>query len=162
MAEKIVLSAFKKLMIRHMQNHVEISSWTILWAGVALIGNTELGSVIHSGRDLQLERLFLFDPSISTAYRAGILDDLARTATMVARLGNREKSLLETNLTITIAGRTRCRTEALLGSASAAFRTRVITGNLDFSGGTKRRFLESDFEVVTQVRSSLNPAAAAT
>ena len=93
---------------------------------------------------------------------ARILDDLSGPTACRTRSGNAEKTLLESNLPVTAARGARGRPGTSLASAAVALRAGLMTRVLNLFLRTESGFFESQFEIVTKVRSTLTPFASTT
>jgi hypothetical protein len=69
---------------------------------------------------------------------------------------------LKSHLAVTIAGRTGRRPASLLRSTAGAFDARFVAGILDLFRRTEGGVFKFEFEIVTKIRSALDPASPAT
>ena len=103
MAVEVVFAALEELMILDIQYNVQISRGSAFSAGVTFTGNAELRTIVHSGRDFELERFFVNDAAFAVTDGATVLDDLSCAMALAAGTRDTEESLLETNLAISVA-----------------------------------------------------------
>src|SRR5947207_558413 len=89
-------------------------------------------------------RLSLFG---TATFAAGILDDLPGSATVVARPRDREEALLESDLAVTVAGRTSRGSRTFLSAAAAAFPTVLLSRIFNFCGNAERGLFEANFQI---------------
>jgi hypothetical protein len=101
-AEQIVFTSLEKLVILNVQDNVQISRRTVLRSCVAFSRYSQLGTIVDTCRNLQLERFFADDAAIAAARMTPILDDLTRAMTLTTSASDAEESLLETDLAISI------------------------------------------------------------
>ncbi len=94
MTVEVVVAALEELMILNVEDHIEIARRTAFIAGIAFTGDSELGSIINAGRDLQLDRFFANDAALAVAERTTVLDDLARPVALVATARDAEDGTL--------------------------------------------------------------------
>ena len=85
---------------------IKIARWATINAMFAFANQTYAISLINPGRDFDGQRLVLLDTTGASAALARVRDVAARTVTFRTGLLDREESLLQANLTRTVAGRT--------------------------------------------------------
>ncbi len=144
----------------HEDIDVEITGRATILSGLALAGQPDPIAVVDTGRHLDRQRAGLAYPASTATVAAGIVDDLAGTATRRTGLLHREKALLHTHLPRSAASRTRRRRAAFL-------RARPITG---FAARERRHgylhlvaehgLLEIERQLVAQISATINVRAA--
>ena len=106
-AIQIMLAAFKEFMILNVENNIKVARRATLATRIALTGDSQFGVGVNAGRNFELKSLLADNASVAVTGRAAILDDLPSPVTVTARAGDAEETLLESNLAIAVARRTR-------------------------------------------------------
>jgi hypothetical protein len=161
-AVQIVLAAIEKFMLPNVENHVQIPGRSTFAARITFAGNSKLGTVVDTGGNFQLERLLANNPPLAVARFAFVLDDLPGSLAMAARTCDGKEALLKANLPVSIARGTRGWSRTLFRAAAIAFGAGLVPRYFDLRGRSKCGFFETEVEIVSEIGSALNPAAAAT
>src|SRR6266487_1976986 len=148
-------------MLFHFQHHVQITGWPAIRPGLALAGDSQPRSRIHTGRNSQLDGFFAFETSLAVALLAALAHNLARTLARRARAGDGEKPLLVGQLAAPAACLAGLHAGALLRARAVAGLAVFLAGELDFCGHPHRRFLERQRHVIAQVGTALCACASA-
>src|SRR6266850_3555569 len=108
-------------MLLHIEDNVQIASWSAIGPGLAFALHAQAGAGIDAGRNAQLDDSFLLHASLTAAFNAALFDDLAGALASGASARDGEKSLLIGELAP--AG-------ASLASdySGAGFRSRAVAG----------------------------------
>src|SRR5215469_16415847 len=148
----VVVLAHEERMLLDVDDDVEVAGRAAAEAGLTLIAELEARAVIHPRRNLDRERLGFADASLALALRARVGDRLALAAALRTRGRYREKTLLRADLAgaATVGALARAG-RAVLGARAVAPVAGRQALKLDRFFGAARRFLEFDFEIVTEV-----------
>ena len=114
--------------------HVEITGRATFNAHLALTGETDTITGIHTRWYLDGQCFLFLDATGSVTLLTRIFDDLAGTATGRTRLLHREKALLHPYLAHAITGTTSFRPRTLLGPGAVAGVALSMAGNADLNG----------------------------
>ena len=136
------------LVLAHMHHHVQIPRRASPNSRLAIPGRPETGTVIDPGGDLKLDSRPFLQSAIASAIPARAVDYLAGSTTPRAGLRNLEKSTRGNHLAATLTSGTRGRARAGFGSRSAATGARFVLQDFDLFFSPKRRFLQSDLQVI--------------
>src|SRR3954447_23032792 len=96
--------ALKERMLFNVQNDVKIAGWAAEKPGFPLSGIAHAHPLFNTCRNFDFKRTLFYDAALALALRAGIVDDLSRTAAGSTGPRNREKSLLVAYLAATATG----------------------------------------------------------
>ena len=134
----------KKGVLFYFEENVKIAAGAAIGAGLAFVGEAKPVAIGNTGGDGDFQFAIHLDDALAAAIVAGIANDLAGTAALVASSANREEALLIEHLAFALALRTG-------GDAAAGFRTLAIAasalfmaGNLNFSGHAEDGVFELD------------------
>src|SRR5207245_7376482 len=165
-AVQIRTTALEERVLFDFEDNVQIARRPAIRPGLALAGDTQPRSRIHTGRNSQLDGFFAFETSLAVALLAALAHNLARTLARRARAGDGEKPLLVRQLAAPPACLAGLHAGALLRARAVAGLAVFLARELDFCGHPHRRFFERQRHVIAQVgaalcaRASAAPAAA--
>jgi hypothetical protein len=141
-------------------DYIQIARGTAVHAGLALLRQAKLRAVVDAGRNIDFQ--FALPPQIAFALAllAGTANDLPSSAALRAASAHRQERLLVNHFAAAAAGGARrqsvFRFRAFTMAAPAFFKTRHLNIGAEAAHG----IFESDFEVVTQILSTLRAIAA--
>ena len=146
-----------------LQNHhdIEIARRAACDSGFALARHAKASTFFDTGRHLHPNRLLAFGASSSAATRARIGDDFARAAACVAGTVHPEEPLLKDQLAGSFTlptsrrSRTLCRARPFTGFTASHLR------DLEIWLATVQDIIETNLEVVTEIRAALTATATA-
>src|SRR5690349_1585428 len=146
-------------MLFDLKHHIEVAAGTAVWPRLALAGNTEPRPRVHARRNAQLDGFLALHASLSTAFKAALLNDLARALAGRARARDGEESLRVSHLPASAAVRAGYNASSLLRPSAVAGLAEFLARQLDLGGHASRRFLEGQGHVVAQIGATLRSAA---
>ena len=106
-AVKIVLASFEEFMILNVENHIKVARGATLATRIAFTADSQFGAGVNAGRNFELKCSLADHASVAVTGPATILDDLPSPVTVTARAGDAKETLLESNLAVAVARRTR-------------------------------------------------------
>src|SRR5690606_39156070 len=167
---QIVAFPFEEVVGLHVQHHVQISRRAAAKPGFPFAGNAELGAVVHTGGNLDVDFALSFHLAGAAAIGARFPDDAAFPAAGRARPAvddaAERRRLHELLLAGAVAGGARLRPGARLGARAAARVAVFSPGNRDVRLHAEDGIFELDGQVVLQIgaafrRVRIAPSAAA-
>jgi hypothetical protein len=156
MTVQIVIPPFKELVLLYVKHDVEIPGRAAFAPCIAFSRNPQLRPDVHARGYFKFESFLSNDAAVTVAHRTAVLDDLSGTMALAAGSRNAEESLLETDLTVAIAGRARYGRSAFLAAGSTAFRTCFVARYLDLRCCSESSFFEGKVEIIAKVSTSLH------
>ena len=121
-------------MIGNFDENIQIARWSAAHSGLAFARKTDTRASFDAARDVDGQRLFLFDPARAVADVAGVLDRLTRAITGWAGPFDGEKALLRAHFTHARTGRTNHWFGPVVGTHSIAVAALYGGGHVDRLG----------------------------
>ena len=140
--------------------YIQIAGRAVIFAGLALAGEPDAVAVIHALRHLDGDRLTVLYPALTPARGARVADDPALPPALRAGLLHREKTLLHAHLPMPAAGRAIGGRAALAGARAATIGADRHPGDANLRAGPRYRVFQREFQVITEIRAPVHPAAA--
>src|SRR5579871_517485 len=153
--------AFEEGMRPDLQKNIQVAGRAAIGARLPFVRQADSGSVVHAGRNVDLELLMYLLIAVPTALAAGIADDLSGSAAGTAGAADGEEALLINHLAAAVAGWTTGRFAARFGSGSGALGAALHAGYLDLGSQTVDGLFEAEFQVVADVLAALRASAPA-
>ena len=156
---EIVLFANEDRVFFHAEHYVEIARRTAVGSVLPFTGETQAGTGVNTGRDIDLQLSFRPEIAVAAALLARTADDLPAAAALAAGSAHRQETLLENHLAAAMAHR--AGDDAVFGFGAIAIATAALLepGNLDVGGHAVHGVFEIDLEIVANVFAALGPIA---
>src|SRR5689334_19238134 len=142
-------------MLFDLQHHIEVPAGTAVWPRLALAGNTEPRACVHSRRNAQLNGFLPLHAPLSAAFRAALLNDLARALAGRARSRDGEESLRVGHLPAPAAVRAGNNASSLFRPSAVAGLAEFLAWKFDFCRYAGCGFLEGQRHVIAQIGATL-------
>src|SRR6266567_5169250 len=146
-------------MLFDFQHNIQVAVGAAVWPRLTLAGNTKPRPRVHARRNAQLDSLLPLHASLSAAFRAALLNDLARALAGRAIARNGEESLCVGQLSTPAAVRAGNNASSLLRPSAVAGLTEFLARQFDFCRYAGCGFLEGQCHVVAQIGATLRSAA---
>ena len=141
--------------------NIKIAWWATINAMFTFANQPYTITLIDARRNLDGQCLVLLDATGASAALAWLRDVAASAVTFRAGLLDREESLLQTNLTRAVAGRTSFRLSASFGAATVTGFADLHGRNTDLCFRAMSRLFQRDFQVVAEVSTTIDIGATA-
>src|SRR5690606_3244327 len=136
---------------RHVKEDVEVARCCAARTAFPLARQANARTLVHSGRNVDGQRLAPLDAAFAMTGGAGVRDDLARALTGGTGALDHEEALLSPHLAVTAAGSAAMGGRARPGPGAVAGVAARGDVDLDFTGATGEGVLEPDFHVIAKV-----------
>src|SRR5271165_457045 len=155
LAIEVVLFAGENFVLANMHHDVKIARRTAANSGFTISGRSEPGAVIDPGGNLQFDSCPLFEPAVAPAIPARMIDHLTGSSATRTGLRNLEESSRSNDLAAPLARRAGGCARTGLCSRTTASRAGFVFEDFDLFLSAKRRFLQSDLEIVPKIGPAL-------
>src|SRR6266566_590012 len=154
-AIEIIFIALKHRVLLNVKHDVEIARRPAADAGFAISRRTQARAVADTRWDFQFDPAGIFDPPFAAAFVTWLFNNLSGSPAARTGLRHLEKTARTDHLPASAAGWTIDRARAGLGAAAVALIASIQLTNFDLFLRAKRRFLQCNLHVVTQIGTTL-------
>src|SRR5229473_286269 len=157
---QIIPFPLKKRMLLHVEHDIKIPCRSPERPGFSAARESDSGTVFHARRNLRVDGTLAENPPVAFAFQTWIGYHGPRSLACRTRSRDAEKALLVAHLPPARARTASCGTFAGRRSRAVAFFASFVTAHHHTRLGTESGFFELNGQILAQIRTTLNPAAA--
>src|ERR1700735_2862871 len=161
-AIKIRAASLEKRMFLHLEKNIKIACRSAIRSGFALACHAQTRARIHSGGNSDVQSPFALDAPLTTTSHASVANHLPRALARRASTRNREKSLLVSQLPVSLASAARCHSTARFRSGALAILACFVARDSSLGVCSGGCLFKRQRHVVPQVSATLASLTAST